>query len=377
MAPIHHVYLIPGFFGFANLGQITYFGHVRRALAAELAARGIAARVHVVRTAPTASLPARAARVAEAIAARGAGNGPVHLVGHSTGGLDARLLVSPGVRLPGVRDPARVAARVRSIVTVATPHHGTPVAAFFATLRGQRLLQLLSLGTVHVLHLGRLPIRALLSAAGTIARLDPLSIESGLLDEIFGRLLADFSVGRRRAVAGLLREVARDQSLLLQLTPEAMALFDAAVATPPAVRRGSVVTWSRRPSLHSRVATGLDPAGQLSRAIYGALHGMTAGPSGGAGAPLAPVHARALTRAYGREPHGRASDGIVPTRSQPWGRVLAAVRADHLDVLGHFADPAADPPHVDWLATGTGFDRAAFDTVWRRVARFLADAGAR
>jgi aspartokinase len=26
----HHVYLVPGFLGFANLGRITYFGHVKR-----------------------------------------------------------------------------------------------------------------------------------------------------------------------------------------------------------------------------------------------------------------------------------------------------------------------------------------------------------
>jgi hypothetical protein len=265
-----------------------------------------------------------------------------------------------------------VAARVRSIVTVATPHRGTPVAAFFATLRGQRLLQLLSLSTMHLLHLGQLPISALLRAAGALAQVDGGGLERGLVDELFRRLLADFSVGRRRAVAGLLREVARDQALLLQLTPEAMAVFDAAVSAPPGVRCGSVVTWARRPSLGSRVATGLDPASQLSRAIYGALHGLAVAPRRGAGAPLTPAHASALRRAYGREPDAAASDGIVPTRSQPWGRVLAAVRGDHLDVLGHFGDPSADPPHVDWLATGTGFDRRAFATVWRRIARFLA-----
>jgi len=375
MAAVHDVYLIPGFFGFANLGQISYFGHVRRALLAELAARGVEARVHVVRTAPTASLPERAARLAEAIGASGRGGGPVHLVGHSTGGLDARLLVSPGARLPGVRAPARAAARVRSIVSVATPHQGTPVAAFFATMRGQRLLQLLSLSTMHLLHLGQLPISALLRAVGTLAQVDGVALERGLADELFRRLLADFSVGRRRAVGGLLREVARDQALLLQLTPEAMAVFDAAVSAPPGVRCGSVVTWARRPSLRSRVATGLDPAGQLSRALYGALHGLASTPPRAALPPLAPGHARALLRAYGREPGADASDGIVPTRSQPWGRVLTAVRGDHLDVLGHFGDPAADPPHVDWLATGTGFDRRAFAQVWRRIASFLSLGG--
>jgi hypothetical protein len=120
------------------------------------------------------------------------------------------------------------------------------------------------------------------------------------------------------------------------------------------------------------MASGLDPASQLSRALYGALHGLAAATPRGVVAPLAPAHARALRRAYGREPDPAASDGIVPTRSQPWGRVLAAVRGDHLDVLGHFGDATADPPHVDWLATGTGFDRRAFAQVWRRVARFLS-----
>ncbi len=64
-----HVYLIPGFLGFANLGRIAYFGHVRRILATRLAAAGLDARIHIVHTPPTASLPRRAARVAATIAA--------------------------------------------------------------------------------------------------------------------------------------------------------------------------------------------------------------------------------------------------------------------------------------------------------------------
>lgn len=63
----HHIYLVPGFLGFENLGQITYFGHVRRILVEHLSAAGIDPHVHIVKTSPTASLPARAARVAEII----------------------------------------------------------------------------------------------------------------------------------------------------------------------------------------------------------------------------------------------------------------------------------------------------------------------
>jgi hypothetical protein len=72
-------------------------------------------------------------------------------------------------------------------------------------------------------------------------------------------------------------------------------------------------------------------------------------------------------------PDGAASDGIVPTRAQVFGRVLHAAVADHLDVLGHFSGPeGVRPPHVDWLATGSGFDVARFHALWADVARFIA-----
>lgn len=67
MGPTHHVYLVPGFLGFAHLGKLTYFGHVRRLLTERLTELGLEPRIHIVRTSPTASLPARAVRVAEVI----------------------------------------------------------------------------------------------------------------------------------------------------------------------------------------------------------------------------------------------------------------------------------------------------------------------
>ena len=71
MRAVHDVYLVPGFFGFANLGKLTYFGHIRPLLVQGAAARGITARVHVVKTNPTASLTKRAARVAETVLSGG------------------------------------------------------------------------------------------------------------------------------------------------------------------------------------------------------------------------------------------------------------------------------------------------------------------
>lgn len=368
----HHVYLVPGFLGFANLGRITYFGHVRRILAERFGALGIPARIHIVRTPPTASLPTRAARVAEAIAATAQrGRGPLHLIGHSSGGLDVRLLTAPGVALPTAIDVERLAARVRTVVTVATPHRGTPLASFFTTLRGQQLLQLLSLNTIYVLSFGHLPLTAMLWMGGLAMRFGDLVVDSELLDELFGRLLEDFTVGRRRAVRALLRDVVRDQALMLQLSPEAMEVFNASVPPRPGVRCGAVVARAARPSLRSTLGVGLDPAAQVTHALYGALYQLIAAAPERHAERVAPDQARVLRRAYREMPSAGANDGIVPTLSQTWGHVVHAAVADHLDVLGHFRDAAHDPPHVDWLVTGSGFDRRRFEALWGDVTHFL------
>lgn len=369
----HDVYLVPGFLGFVNLGRITYFGHVRRLLGLHLGRLGLTARVHIVRTPPTASLPTRAARLAETIHATARRGAALHLVGHSSGGLDVRLFTAPGVVLPTAVDVEPLAARVRSVVTISTPHHGTPLASFFASLRGQQLLQLLSLNTIYALHFGHLPISALLWMGSMVLRYGERVANSEVLDELFSRLLEDFSVGRRRAVRALLRDVVRDQALMLQLTPEAMEVFNAAVQTRPGVRCGSVVTQAAQPSLRATLAAGLDPAAQVTHAVYGTLHQLIAASPQRDAAKPSRAQAHALKRAYDAMPSAEASDGIVPTLSQPWGRVIHAALADHLDALGHFRDPAHDPPHVDWLMSGSGYDRTRFEALIGDVARFLAE----
>jgi triacylglycerol esterase/lipase EstA (alpha/beta hydrolase family) len=372
MRHLHHIFLVPGFFGFANLGRLRYFVHVDRFLRERCAALGIDAQVHVVKTEPTASLTARAAQVAGEMARRLRGPRAVaHLVGHSTGGLDARLVAAPGVSLPTRSNVDRCASRVRTVIGVSVPHRGAPLAAFFATRGGQQLLLVLSLVTSYVLRFGHLPVSALLRVATSVRGANPPRLQRTLFDELSQRLLGDFSVGRRRAVARLLRQVVSDRSLLPQLAPEAMDVFNAAVRNRSGVRYGSVVTLARPPGLRSTLRTGLDPSAQAMHAIYQALYRLAAQRADAATVQPSPSQRRALRRAYGGLPSVRANDGIVPTLSQPWGDVIAAVRADHLDVVGHLDDSATDPPHFDWLPTRTGFDRPQFDRVWSRVLDFM------
>ncbi|HEX6277271.1 MAG TPA: hypothetical protein VFZ53_29720, partial [Polyangiaceae bacterium] len=61
--PHHQVLLIPGFFGFGNLGELSYFNGVREQLAESFARAGVDVTVTEVKTLPTASIRVRAARV--------------------------------------------------------------------------------------------------------------------------------------------------------------------------------------------------------------------------------------------------------------------------------------------------------------------------
>ncbi|GEN05654.1 hypothetical protein SAMN05443572_101798 [Myxococcus fulvus] len=374
MAAKHHIYLVPGFFGFINLGELVYFGHALDYLKAELARRGMTdSEVTIVLSHPTASIRTRTADLLKAVQETAGGDdGPIHLVGHSTGGLDARLFASPGAQLAEGLELEPFARRVRSVVTVSTPHAGTPLASFFLGLFGQRLLKLLSLFTVYVLRFGRLPLRVVFRFGHLMARADDqLGWKQTLLDQLYDQLLGDFSSERRDAVSKFLSDVGNDTSLIPQLTPEGIDLFNASTVDRPGVRYGSVVTQARPPSLRTRVSAGLDPYAQLTHTIYAFVYGQTQRMPLTALPLHSPAQTAALVQAYGAMPGPTACDGIVPTRSQVYGRVLAAVRADHLDAIGHFDQPAHQPPHVDWLISGSGFRRPQFEATWKSITDFI------
>src|SRR5207249_10481529 len=81
---------------------------------------------------------------------------------------------------------------------------------------------------------GRLPISVVAKLGALFARLDDhVGLNSALLDQLFGQLLADFSPARRGAVETFFAEVSKDQALLPQLTPEGMDVFDAATRDRP------------------------------------------------------------------------------------------------------------------------------------------------
>ena len=108
------VVLVHGLFGFDRIGvpgvRFDYF----RGIAQHLDTLGCHA--HAVRLPPHASIPKRAKQLVEAIEALP--HERIDLIAHSLGGLDARYALAH----------LGLAKRVRSLVTIGTPHRGSPLA---------------------------------------------------------------------------------------------------------------------------------------------------------------------------------------------------------------------------------------------------------
>jgi triacylglycerol lipase len=131
------IVLAHGLFGFDQIGLgrltlATYFRGIPDWL------RAAGNRVLVTKVPPIAGVEARSRRLGEQILAAFPDE-PVHLIGHSMGGLDARMLLS---------DPAWQ-RRVLSLTTIGTPHLGSSIADF-AQLKVGRVYRILtSLGIDH------------------------------------------------------------------------------------------------------------------------------------------------------------------------------------------------------------------------------------
>jgi triacylglycerol lipase len=406
-------------FGFGKLATYDYFAHVARALRQRFEAAGQELESHVVDVAPTASIRRRAGRLAELVASTGREEGPIHLLGHSTGGLDARLVASPSARLPVTADKLVWLPRLASVTTMNTPHYGTPLASFFATVSGQRMLYAVSALTFIALSLGAPPLAAASALVVAFGQLDRavLGMELKVIERTTDALLKALEPASSREVRDYLDAITQDQGAVIQLTPEAMDLFQAGVEDRSDVFYQSVCALAPAPSARRLARAMLSPWRAISSTLFTTLYGISSRRD--ERYPCAPPDDVAtddlLRKWLGSVPSLRANDGVVPVRSQLWGHIAWLGAGDHLDVLGHFPSPLRDdqprflgrlldrlpfvgvdaatrereaarkaenaartggvrPPadadarHVDWLTSGAGFDDRAFDAVMDAVA---------
>ena len=117
------VVFIPGFFGFGPFGEsgkpfIEYFAHVEESL---LAALPLPMRFVVHEPPPTGALDERVRSLHQTFLKT---EGRVHLIGHSAGGLDARLFANARYNTPALK----LFERLGVVVTLSAPFFGAPLA---------------------------------------------------------------------------------------------------------------------------------------------------------------------------------------------------------------------------------------------------------
>lgn len=369
---VHYVYLLPGMFGFAKLAGYDYFGHIRLALEYRFAQAGQRVVVIVVSVPPTSSIRHRARLVTRAIRANT--NEPdaiIHLLGHSTGGLDARLLLSPTVNIKVTPGELAWRKQVRSIVTLNTPHYGTPLATYFATVAGTRVLYALSLLTILSLTLGASSLAVFARLFAGIGSLEGMiGRDFRLVGKLSDVLLRYIDSEDRRVIEAYLNKMRVDQGAIIQITPEAMDLFNAATTNDPAVRYGCVVSAAPPPKPIDLGLRVRSPYAAFSAAMFSTLYAITSQRHVhyGYARPRTDVFAK-IRAAIPTPVHDESNDAIVPTLSMLWGEPVWCGPGDHLDLIGHFRGGPSST-HVDWLTSGANFDRFHFSQLMDAIVSF-------
>ncbi len=351
------VLFVPGFFGFGEFGHpdrplVEYFARVEETL---LKAHVRPLRFAVHQPPPAGSLAERAQSLhLKAMELLQQGATRLHLVGHSTGGVDARLLANP--RYGGLPARDELLQKIASVITISAPFRGTPLAR--RTGRGAWLIMpTLWFGSI-------LASRGRLRLAGHLAALFNLTKRATLQQPTpTDQLIADLAgvdEDTAHQIKRFLTDVARDHRLVQDLTPEAMAELNR-VLEGGDPRLESFVSVSPR--------AGFSPfkfvAAPLQRTLYDLAWALTASPPrDGAPIPRGPwLGARRIALT------DTSNDGIVPAWSQTLhGEAQGIVLGDHLDVIGHYESVGAT-----FMRSGSDFDDARFRALWSQVARCLRE----
>jgi triacylglycerol lipase len=345
------VFLLPGFFGFENVGGFFYFAdRVAGVLESALFTR-LGRRVPVCPLSTRAADPldARQAYVMEQIAGLLPDHGPgplhvardarIHLVGHSTGGVDAWLLLD-GHTLTGApwsKAEMALRRRIRTVETLASPLYGTRIteSPFARALAATDLGELLAVG-----HPGDV-----LETAWKVAALSGalLASPSSLIAVAMNAVLQ--TPDGREDAAKLLSSVWRDRGLLNDLHPDAMGARHRAMASDLHVDVTCYVTVPGD-------SRSTEKAETAQARLFDLMYEEASGPYGSEW-PAAAERARDALQAglsAGTVPRiGRpgvqprvvddvVNDGIVNTCAQ-WldGAALGGVvLADHIDLIGHY-----------------------------------------
>src|SRR5688500_18847508 len=369
----HRVYFVPGMFGFGRLGTYDYFTHLRVGLEERFRRAGLTVAFEDVPAPPTSSLRHRTRILATTIARTSGGEqGPIHLVGHSTGGLDVRLLLSPSAHLGLNAELLSFRSRIRTAITVNTPHYGTPLAGYFATVSGTRFLYAISLFTVVSLSLGEPSLAIFSRLLGGVGRIDNLIAgEIKLLSRFTDSILRYVDKEARDEIMDFWSKIRVDQGAVIQTMPESMDLFNCTTENHSSVRYASIASAAPPPRSLRMARRIRSPYAALTALLYSTLYQFASqGPKVYPYARPTGREAELLRVGIDHEVTDASNDGVVPTLSMLWGELIWAGEADHLDVLGHFHDEIQPSSHTDWVTSGARFTRQRFGALLDAIAAF-------
>ncbi|MBU1535669.1 hypothetical protein KKF84_10130 [Myxococcota bacterium] len=370
----HNIYLVPGFFGFTKLGALNYFRKVDEMLKYHL--EGSKDRFNIIEcfTQPTGSITHRASRLMDQVMQSGGLEADyLHFIGHSTGGLDVRLLLTPNVQLAEHDAEEIILKRTASACFMSTPHFGTPLANFFTTLQGKHILQILAI--MATTSGGRHGIFLAAKALSLTARLDDwMGRTDTFLDELSQKLLRRLSLDKDDPFFHFLTEIASDQGAVIQLTPEGMNLFNAAVTIDPKILSCSLITGVPHPNTRFIRECLSSPRLMFMGTLFSILQVLAGREHPHYPYPF-PSQSRIaeIAKGFSFPVDGTTNDGIVPTLSQIYGDRVVPICGDHLDVVGQY--PNADGDHyTDWLPSPSGFNRERFSDTWEQVAKIIKES---
>jgi hypothetical protein len=445
------VVLVPGFFGFGRLGDFFYFAdRVGATLRGALEARlGRAVPVLSIASEPASSLASRQntlLRQLHRVDSLLAGPARYHLVGHSAGGVDADLLTMERPLTSGLntsqpntspptweqRDSHGIRARIRSITTISSPHHGTNLSNSSAVaflrdplhhLGGAAGAAGLSLHLAALVAQRSLTLDALLGVAqsGSATRqfLLHLVLDQDLLRDLETSRMEEL---RAKSVRALFPQTVTFATCVpvasAAQAPEPAAASDArASRAAPAPQPQSPQPQSPQPHAPqphapqppqpARQPLSSGGAPRSCDQFFARLHALTAenAPSSATTVEALQVIEQSSSLVI-RNPsahlgalHAGSSDGVVNTcrqlllpsaldrRAAPSGSPQpifgGCIVADHADVIGHYdrrdplsfgPDGKTRPINDGFFRSGAGFGDDQFFKLYERVADWVARA---
>jgi hypothetical protein len=386
---MNHLVLVPGFGGFDVLGSLQYYHGVTEVLASSSLA------LHYFPNLPTASVRTRAVELRHWLEERWRRKlmGPedtLHLVGHSTGGLDVRQLLNDFRQRQLERSATdaedEVLARLQSVQFLSTPQRGTglayrlnrPAPRFLLTRPALRLAYESARGLrERGLSLSSSLLRLLLRRPAAQQEHNWIDALLDTLERCYSRE-GDWEGARARAdyfeLLRWLLHMASDSSALGDLSPVPIlgAPPSPAHLTDPAEERDFLLSRGIR---FSSIVTVARPSSGRTWDLFNRLHALTASaPHERLGGPQEVRLLHAPEQTLPLEP--RDNDGLVNSVSMVWPDAEScwAVEADHADVIGHFEYESPDEGRglrrYDLLTSHSGFDAEQFRSLWRKIGGF-------